>query len=521
MQKIFTYLNTFNINKISNIIHLGAGECKELSKLQQFNSKSIVLIEANPALAAKLRINTEGVDNVVVVEAVVTKKPGNTTFWITNDPNESSTLRPVNLLKWYPNLKTVQEVTVSGKTMEQIEEIHHLNFNENNLLMIETQGSEVDIISSTDAKVMQRFSWIAVRTSRDVLYEGGANQKGVEVVLSEFGFTPVVIEANTNDEVPFQEYLYKRNDKFLKIVELQKQLDSVQKENSSKSQSIENQAVLINKLQNQNQQVIEDRNKQIQNLKNLNIHFEELSQKHRQLEQELAELKNLSDTLTNEKNALFQAREEQTKLAGERQVQIQQMTKKLDEKDQKIRNQQSWLEAFKNEKASLLHTNEEQAKLTDERNTQIQQLTEEKDHQSQLAKNGEIQVQQLTKAMNELSLLAEEREVQIQQLTREKNEQSKLAIDRGAEIQKLTNQRNDHTSHIEELQKRIETLRQEKDKLIQEKNASIQESNEKIFKLENALLETKHRQKLLDQEIIKAEAQIDLVTDILLREPEL
>ena len=47
----------------------------------------------------------------------------------------------------------------------------------------------------------------------------------------------------------------------------------------------------------------------------------------------------------------------------------------------------------------------------------------------------------------------------------------------------------------------------------------VAQIHKRIAEMEAELAEFAHRQRLLDDEMIKAEAQIDLIKDVLLREP--
>jgi len=180
------------------------------------------------------------------------------------------------------------------------------------------------------------------------------------------------------------------------------------------------------------------------------------------------------------------AYDEQVRLANERQAQIEQLTK----------------------------AKNEQARLANERQAQIEQLTKAKNEQVRLANERQAQIEQLTKAKNEQARLANERQAQIEQLTKAKNEQLKLANERKTQIEQLTNAKNEQTH--------LAVSRQilcDQEKLRADNNQQeLQNKQKELEKLEQQLAELNQRLPMLDNEFVKAEAQIELIKDILIRE---
>ncbi|MEI6334674.1 MAG: hypothetical protein WCS87_08960, partial [Methylococcaceae bacterium] len=103
----------------------------------------------------------------------------------------------------------------------------------------------------------------------------------------------------------------------------------------------------------------------------------------------------------------------------------------------------------------------------------------------------------------EQAKLAAERQAQNQQLTLAKDEQAKLAAERQAQNQQLT------------------LAKDEQAKLATERQRQLEEMQKRIQQLEGQNAEFALRQSLLQEEIVRAEAQIDLIKDVLLREPGL
>ncbi len=68
---------------------------------------------------------------------------------------------------------------------------------------------------------------------------------------------------------------------------------------------------------------------------------------------------------------------------------------------------------------------------------------------------------------------------------------------------------------------KIAAERDQLQKSLSENGKSLEDARQQIQQLEQEASESLHRQQLLHEELIKAEAQIELIKDLLLREPGL
>jgi chromosome segregation ATPase len=103
-------------------------------------------------------------------------------------------------------------------------------------------------------------------------------------------------------------------------------------------------------------------------------------------------------------------------------------------------------------------------------------------------------------------------------------EQEKQVAESGAEIVRLTQTRDEQTKFATERQTQIQQLTQTRDeqaKLATELQRQLDEKQKRLHQIESQNAEFTSRQSLLQDEMIRAEAQIDLIKDVLLREPAL
>ena len=177
-----------------------------------------------------------------------------------------------------------------------------------------------------------------------------------------------------------------------------------------------------------------------------------------------------------------QRAELQQKLANDRLTQLQKLTQERDE-------QVKLAQQYKAEQGKTSQQLAEQQKLAGDRQAQLQKVTQEHDAQTKLATQLKVDLDKASQQLAEQQKLAADHQAQLQKLTQERDEQAKLAAQHKAELDKASKQN--------------------------------QERGTRIAQLESEHAELNQRQTRLNQEMIKAEAQIDLIKDVLLREPGL
>ena len=226
----------------------------------------------------------------------------------------------------------------------------------------------------------------------------------------------------------------------------------------------------------------------------LNKEKAQLIQSRDQASQEIVELQGQLDTAEKEKAALSQecsalqqdkvslaaARDEQSKLAAERQSQLAALSQERS--------------ALQQDKVSLAAARDEQSKLAAERQSQLAALNAEK---AQLIQSRDqasqkiVELQgQLDTAEKEKAALSQERSALQQDnlsLSTAREEQAELAADRLNQINALTAE-----------------------------NGQLQKKCEHLAKFESQNRDLMFRQNALEQELRKAEAQIELIKDLMI-----
>lgn len=319
--------------------------------------------------------------------------------------------------------------------------------------------------------------------------------------------------------------------------------------------------------------LLQSKNKQKEN--------EALLSNNETLKKEYSELMVRGDELNNEIVALAQARDEQTKLAAERMLSIEKFSTDRDTYAAQLKDLQGKIETLTqtniaidkerlalierskeltNEVGILIQKRDEQAKLADERKMRIPAIIQERDSHAKQAAKCLCEIESLKQSkeileQEKLSLMEQLRIIQnevatLKQINEERmRKTSKLQ----SRIDELTQKIGVYTMQESDQRKKIETMNgtlgQEKSalqircdelanevailtqnqneqiKIAAKRNKEIdlfrealEKKQERIAMLESDAAEKDIRQRLLNEEMIKAEAQIDLIKDVLLRE---
>ena len=217
------------------------------------------------------------------------------------------------------------------------------------------------------------------------------------------------------------------------------------------------------------------------------------------------------------KEQLQKANEEQTRLAVDCRQQVVQLTIAIDEQTRLAIERQGQLE-------QATAAKDEQAQFAAEQRQQVEQLNITIDEQTRLATERQAQLEQVIVAKDEQTRLAAERQQQVEQLTITIDEQTRLVAERQAQLEQVTVAKDEQTRLGAEHQRQVAQLTHAKDeqtRLANERQRQLAETQKRFQLFEVQHVELASRQTPLQEEIIRAEAQIDLIKDLLFREPGL
>jgi FkbM family methyltransferase len=161
------------------LIHLGAGDGREMDTYLRLGFGRVVLVEPIPYRAADLRararqLRPEGV-RVDVVEAAIATLPGPSVLNVTGHDEASSLLTPIH----WPVVSTVGVRTVT---------LAELDLFEVNVLVADVQGAEVDALRSASPAQLRGLDLCIVEATDEARYDGGASRADVDAFFVDHGW---------------------------------------------------------------------------------------------------------------------------------------------------------------------------------------------------------------------------------------------------------------------------------------------------------------------------------------------
>lgn len=401
-------IKTEHISNNAVIVHLGAGHCAELEGYLNSDAAKIVLVEANPLIAAALKRRVASFSHVTVIEAAVSQQSSPATLRVFNFADASSLHQPTGLQQLFPGLKTTQELSVNTLTVAELLEPLGLDTALDNLLIIDIPGEEGATLEVLIQQgLLWQFAHIKLHSGVTPLYETSEEISHILQSLQQQGFEVIQHDDHADPDRP--SWLLQRNNLKLENLTLKNKLIAQQQ--------------VANATQSEQQALVEQMN--------------DLQQQLQTSEQAHAEQQTRAEELTKQLQAAETSKTE--------------LTQQIDQ------------------------------------------------HNSALNAANKVKMEQQTRA-DELAKQLQAAEASKTELTQQRD-QHKSALDT-ANKAKI-----DQQTRAGELAKQLQAVQH-----------TGQLQQQKIEQLEQQLTDKDFRNQLIDQEMIKAEAQIDLIKDILIRE---
>jgi FkbM family methyltransferase len=145
------------------ILHLGAGECRELASYLETSAEQIVLVEPDPELALALRKRTAAEPRVKVIEAAVANQAGEAKLHRYNVTGQA-TLHPLKALpiQW-PGLRDVAQLQVRAMDVAELLKQAALAEGKQHWLVIEAPGEEHQVLRAIGKPgASQRFAYLSL-----------------------------------------------------------------------------------------------------------------------------------------------------------------------------------------------------------------------------------------------------------------------------------------------------------------------------------------------------------------------
>ncbi|WP_438280340.1 hypothetical protein [Pseudomonas alabamensis] len=628
MNKLLRHIREHSADGLQFGLIVGAGTGTQLGAWRQLGCRRLLLAEAHPRSAEELnhRLCHEQGERLLAV-AVTSDEQPTATLYTLNNLAYSSLGKAVDLLTYYPNIRSDETVQVPARSLETVLTEQTLDEQQSHALVIAAPGQALQLLQSTSTPLLQAFTWVMIECSSEPLYQGDSNDSTITGWMGELGFD--LVSENPDAIFPHVQLLFKRDPNRVthhrlvnELLQLRSRLSLSEQTSQRQIEQLEQQLREHEEALRDAKKLVSEQNLRIEKLVSENTSLlatcEELEAKQSELakannEQTClanglqAEIDSLDhrgsklaktcEALTQEKEALAAAHEAKSSLVSDlqaelaslnsRNTELSQVHETLEKKVIELTNQLHVQGQLANERQTKVDVLETAAReLAAERDALSQcnaEFTETCDTQTKLANERKIQLDQITAQRNQLQkTVAEQKnelstslehiqtiaalEAELTSLKNTNNEllqtgesldkniadlaaalkaQTELANERQASLDALGKKSSElmgerdvlskanadltktcdtYAKHISEQKAQLDTIGVQRDQLqktVSEQKNALDENQGHMQTLEREAVEYEHRQRLLEEELTKAEAQLELIKDLLLREPGL
>lgn len=187
-RQAFRLFKTFPALDYDTIVDVGAhiGEFAD-SVRRVMDPRRIVMVEADPELAASLEKSYANTPGCEVVLAAITDRNGPVQLRINSHRDSTSLLAitPEAEAQFQREMREVRQVEVPGMTLDELFDVHKLD--RVALLKVDIQGAERQMIAG-GAKALARVESLYIEVNFEEYYEGSAVFHELDALLREQGF---------------------------------------------------------------------------------------------------------------------------------------------------------------------------------------------------------------------------------------------------------------------------------------------------------------------------------------------
>jgi hypothetical protein len=563
---------------IEGLVHVGAGSSSKVGPFAELDLPSVVFIEADQSTHKKLESTIHEHDARVAHLALVAEREGEVIFYGASNPSESGLIEPSSLTSIWRNLKTNSQDQRVATTLDRLLKGDTSRGGNANWIFVDCLPA-VSILSGALA-CLEQSDVVLARAILDstVPTLSGATRDAVDSFLTERGFRCIGAEEehhpamghlifvrdwraltaarigvlradlshrdqmNVELAASLEALQVERNDQAVLAALRQRQLEETMSERDFKSQlaadrqDLADQIAktnhenleLANHLRNQLDEISQQRDNALQNVSQ---YLESIGR----LNADLDAQRSLAEQRLRDLQATSAKYEVETSLAVERQILNEQLERASNDNLRLADDLRIQLDELAKERDSAARDIAQHIQI-------VQQLTTERDTQIDLANRRQQQLEEaIVECRVQTQLSAEQRKI-ADQLTTSNDEQSRelselqaQAAQAQATIQEGINRVDALEAERSELQakaaqaqatiqegtNRVDALEAERSELqakLLQAQATIQEGINRVDALEAERSELQSRQISLDKEMLKAEAQIELIKDVILRE---
>jgi hypothetical protein len=486
MDDLFDCLAMLSDRPLGTVVHVGAGNGPVLEHYARLAPARAVLVEGDPDAAAQLQRRATTSTWAEEQAHPVAAQSGPLSWHRYNLPMLNGPLDAAALGTYYPRLRLAESRTLEALALTALLEALNLRDDAERIhvLVLDVPGQEDVLLAALPQGQLNAFGAVLLRGCREALHPGGAAAGQGVAQLRRRCYQAAVPHAEQESLWPVT--LLRFDSARYQTEQLQQRIDTLEAVLGQREQAVaELQAacVRLTDTADAQQRLLEARQTQLQVLTQAHANLENTAQEGR------AQI-----------DSLGQAKAAAEATAAERAARIELLVKERDEQAHRHQKNAKRLKSLQTEVEAL------RAKSA-EAQTQRQALAQAKAELEQAAQTRQAQVEALTRANAAAQATLAERLVQIEHLTKAQDEQARRHQENAKSAQGLKAENDGLAAERGRLKAQIEGALG--------KASELEATNKRLLREGQ---DRDARQRLLDSEIVKAEAQLELIKDVLLRE---
>ena len=175
---------------VRGVLHVGAHEGGELGVYELMGAQRVVLVEANPAVYARLAEAMRGRPDVMAIHRAISDKAGRVKLHLASSDRCGSLLPMASHLVIYPDIAPLGTVEVDATTLDALLGELALPVSQFNLLRVGVQGAEARVLSGAK-DVLPHMDAVAIEVSFAELYQRCSQVEDIDRILGSAGFQRV------------------------------------------------------------------------------------------------------------------------------------------------------------------------------------------------------------------------------------------------------------------------------------------------------------------------------------------
>jgi len=198
---------------VDTVIHAGAHMGEERIYYLKSNLK-VFWIEANPFIFKKLKRNLRFYRNQFPILFTLSEKSGESVEFKISKSTSASSILNFKDLEVTPNHEHVKTIMTKTSTIAHLIESNAIKLGRRNLLLCDTQGTELEVIKGAGS-YLDQFQYVVAESQDYELYENQSLSAEIESYLANKGFSIIKKEiwaSNDSKTKNCYELVFKRKD---------------------------------------------------------------------------------------------------------------------------------------------------------------------------------------------------------------------------------------------------------------------------------------------------------------------